>query len=79
VEAARREDPIARFRSWMVASGHADEAFVKECDRHAESFAAEVREGVAATAAPPPEWMFEWVYAAPSDAFERQRREALDG
>ena len=28
VEAARAFDPIARFRTWLVAAGHADEAFV---------------------------------------------------
>jgi hypothetical protein len=29
--------------------------------------------------APPPEWMFDWTYAAPTPAFEAQRREALGG
>ena len=37
----------------------------------------EVREGVIATPAPPVEWMFDWLYAAPAPSFERQRDEAL--
>ena len=32
VEAARAFDPIARFRTWLVAAGHADDAFVAACE-----------------------------------------------
>jgi hypothetical protein len=32
---------------------------------------------VIATPAPPVEWMFDWLYAAPASVFERQRDEAL--
>jgi len=77
VEAARAYDPIARFRTWLLAAGHADEAFVGSCETEAEAFAMEVRAGVVATEAPPVEWMFDWTYAAPTPAFERERREAL--
>jgi 2-oxoisovalerate dehydrogenase E1 component alpha subunit len=77
VEAARRTDPIERFRTWLVGSGGADDAFVAACDAEAEAFAMEVREGVIATPAPPVEWMFDWLYAAPAASFERQRDEAL--
>jgi 2-oxoisovalerate dehydrogenase E1 component subunit alpha len=77
VEAARRTDPIERFRTWFVGSGGADDAFVAACDAEAEAFAMEVREGVIATPAPPVEWMFDWLYAAPAASFERQRDEAL--
>jgi 2-oxoisovalerate dehydrogenase E1 component alpha subunit len=77
VEAARRTDPIERFRTWLVGSGGADDAFVAACDAEADAFAMEVREGVIATPPPPAEWMFDWLYAAPAASFERQRDEAL--
>ena len=77
VEAARSADPIRRFRTWLVATGVADEAFVAACEDEAEAFAMEVRAGVIATPAPPVEWMFDWLYAAPAPVFERQRDEAL--
>jgi 2-oxoisovalerate dehydrogenase E1 component alpha subunit len=77
VEAARSADPIRRFRTWLVATGVADEAFVAACEAEAEAFAMEVRAGVIATPAPPVEWMFDWLYAAPASVFERQRDEAL--
>ena len=76
VEEARAFDPIARFRTWLVAGGHADDAFLAECDAEAERFAMAVREGVVATPAPPPEWQFEWVYTEPGETFQRMRAEA---
>ena len=79
VERARELDPIARFRTWLTAQGLADDAFIAACDEKAEAFALEVRAGVVATEAPPAEWMFDWVYAAPGAGFERMRREALGG
>jgi pyruvate dehydrogenase E1 component alpha subunit len=77
VEAARAFDPIARFRTWLLAAGHADEAFATACEQEAEAFALEVREGVIATPVPPAEWQFDWVYADPPATFERMRDEAL--
>ena len=77
VEAARASDPIARFRTWLVAAGHAEDAFLAECDAEAERFAMTVRQGVVATPAPPPEWQFEWVYAEPGETFQRMRVEAM--
>ncbi|HEY6651174.1 MAG TPA: thiamine pyrophosphate-dependent enzyme, partial [Actinomycetota bacterium] len=77
VERARATDPITRFRSWLLATGQADDRFVTGCEEEAEAFALEVRAGVIATPAPPAEWMFDWVYAAPPASFERQRDEAL--
>jgi 2-oxoisovalerate dehydrogenase E1 component subunit alpha len=77
VEAARQTDPISRYRAWALASGVADQAILAACDDDAEAFAMQVREGVIATPAPPVEWMFDWVYAAPTSSFERQRGEAL--
>jgi len=77
VEAARTADPIRRFRTWLVATGVVDDAFLSRCDDEAEAFAMEVRAGVIATPAPPAEWMFDWLYAAPASNLERQRDEAL--
>jgi 2-oxoisovalerate dehydrogenase E1 component alpha subunit len=79
VERARERDPIARFRTWLTAQGLADDAFVAECGAEADAFVLEVRAGVVATEAPPVEWMFDWVYAAPGAGFERMRQEALGG
>ena len=77
VEAARAFDPIARFRTWLLATGQIDEGFVATCEAEAETFALEVREGVIATPAPPREWQFDWVYADQPETFTRMREEAL--
>jgi 2-oxoisovalerate dehydrogenase E1 component alpha subunit len=50
VEAWRRRDPIARYRTWLLANEHADEAFVVACDDDAQAWVTEVRVGV--TSAP---------------------------
>jgi pyruvate dehydrogenase E1 component alpha subunit len=77
VESARAFDPIARFRTWLVGAGHADDAFVADCEQEAERFAFGVRAGVLQTPAPPAEWQFDWVYADPPATFQRMRDEAL--
>jgi 2-oxoisovalerate dehydrogenase E1 component alpha subunit len=77
VEAARATDPIARYRTWLLAAGHADETFVADCETEADARVAAIRDGVVAQAAPPPEWMFDWTYAEPTPALRRQRAEAL--
>ncbi len=78
VEAARAADPIERYATWMRTAGHADDAFVASCEAEAEAFALHVRAGVVATEPPPPEWMFDWVYAEPpGGGWARQRAEAL--
>lgn len=79
VERFRALDPIVRFRAWLVAEGLVDDDTVAGYEQDAETFALEVREGLIAQGAPPVEWMFDWVYAAPPEAFTRQRGEALDG
>jgi pyruvate dehydrogenase E1 component alpha subunit len=77
VEAARAVDPIARFRAWLEREGVVDADVVAVFEAEAEAFSLEVREGLTAQGAPPAEWMFDWVYAAPPEVFERQRGEAL--
>jgi pyruvate dehydrogenase E1 component alpha subunit len=79
VERWRAYDPIPRYRTWLLASGHADEGFVEACEREAEERVARIREGLIATESPPTEWMFQWTYADPPTLLERQREEALGG
>lgn len=76
-EAARAFDPIARYRTWLVAAGHADDAFVTACETEAEEQVMAIREGVIAQPVPPVEWMFDWTYAEPPATLARQRAEAL--
>jgi pyruvate dehydrogenase E1 component alpha subunit len=77
VEAARAIDPIARYRTWLLAAGHADEAFVAACEAEAEERVLQIREGVIGQPDPPAEWMFDWTYADPPATLLRQRAEAL--
>jgi 2-oxoisovalerate dehydrogenase E1 component alpha subunit len=79
VERWRAFDPIDRYRTWLVAAGHADEGFVQSCEEEATDWVAEVRAGIAATEAPPAEWMFDWTFAEPPAVLARQREEALGG
>jgi 2-oxoisovalerate dehydrogenase E1 component alpha subunit len=79
VDQARAHDPIVRFRTWMLAEGHADDGLLAGWEAEAEAFALEVREGLIAQGAPPVEWLFDWVYADPPEPFLRQRGEALGG
>lgn len=79
VERARAFDPIARYRTWLVAGGHADADTVAAFEREAEAFVADVRSGITSQGPPPNEWMFDWVWAEMPDALARQRAEALGG
>ena len=79
VTAARTRDPIERFRTWMMAEGHADEALVATFVVEADEFSLQVRSDVVATPPPPSEWMFEWTFADPPSQIERQQTEALGG
>jgi pyruvate dehydrogenase E1 component alpha subunit len=77
VERWRGLDPIARYRTWLLAAGHADEAFVAECEAQADARVAQIRTDLVATEPPPTGWMFDWTYADPPATFLRQRAEAL--
>ncbi len=79
LEALRAFDPIARFRSWLAATGGADDAFFGACDEEAAARVAEIREALVATPAPPAEQMFEFVFESPPESLIRQRGEALGG
>ncbi len=77
VERWRTQDPIDRYRTWLLASGHADDAFVADCEADAEARVAQIRADLVATEAPPTSWMFDWTYADPPASLLRQRTEAL--
>ncbi len=70
-------DPITRLRVYLEREGLWDEAKQKVLD---EELRAEVANAVTAAMtepAPPPEFMFEQVYATPSPLLEEQRQEML--
>jgi 2-oxoisovalerate dehydrogenase E1 component alpha subunit len=77
VDRMRALDPIARYRSWLLANGYADEAFVRACEDDAEAEVMRIRTDLVATEPPPTEWMFDWTFASPSVPFLRERAEAL--
>jgi 2-oxoisovalerate dehydrogenase E1 component alpha subunit len=70
-------DPIERYRTWLVAAGHADDAFIEECGHEAEERVTAIRNDLIASEPPPTEWIFDWAYADPPDSLLRQRAEAL--
>ena len=73
----RALDPIDRYRTWLLAGAHADDAFVAECDASAEAEVTRIRADVIATEPPPAGSMFDWTYADPPSQFLRERTEAL--
>jgi 2-oxoisovalerate dehydrogenase E1 component alpha subunit len=79
VERARAFDPISRYRTWLQAAGHADDATITAWEHDADERVAEIRAGVIASEPPPADWMFDWTYADPPATFLRQRAEALGG
>jgi len=72
-----RLDPIERYRRWLLATGGADDAFVKSCETEAERRVAEIRAGLVSTPAPPSDDVFAWAFADPPQTLERDRKEAL--
>ncbi|GAA3887093.1 pyruvate dehydrogenase (acetyl-transferring) E1 component subunit alpha [Streptomyces lacrimifluminis] len=57
------KDPIARLRTYLEASNHADEGFFAELEAESESLGRRVREVVRAMPDPDPFAMFEHTYA----------------
>jgi 2-oxoisovalerate dehydrogenase E1 component subunit alpha len=74
VEAWRTRDPIERYRRWLISAGHADEAFVADCEREAEAWTLEIRRAVTALGTPPTGELFAFAYAEPPASLERERR-----
>jgi pyruvate dehydrogenase E1 component alpha subunit len=65
VETWRARDPIERFRRWLVTAGHADDAFVADCERQADSWVREIREAVVALGTPSADEVTAHTYAHP--------------
>lgn len=61
----RRRDPIERYRTWLVATGHADDAFVEACQAEAETWVAEVRAGIMSVPDPTPDELSRHAFAKP--------------
>ena len=75
----RAYDPIDRYRTWLLAAGHADDAFARAVDDEAAAWVGEVRAALTASEPPPEEWMFDWTFAEMPAEVARQREEALGG
>ena len=79
VDRWRAYDPIDRYRTWLLASGNADEGFVGDVEEETTAWVTEVRAGITASEPPPAEWMFDWTFAEMPAEVARQREEALGG
>jgi pyruvate dehydrogenase E1 component alpha subunit len=77
VERWRARDPIARFRTFLLASGVIEEGAVAGLEDDAERAVAGIRAQLTAIGAPPPSELFDFAFGEPPRALEWQRREAL--
>ena len=60
----RKRDPIDRLRTHLLAAGELPEDFLAELDAEAQALGQRIRTAVRAMTAPPPESMFDHVYAS---------------
>ncbi len=77
VETWKSLDPLDRYRNWLAAAGHADQAFFDQVDAEVKEFAARMRTGVLASEPRPVAEMFEWVYSDMPPTLKRQRDQAV--
>jgi 2-oxoisovalerate dehydrogenase E1 component alpha subunit len=78
VEPWKTLDPIDRYRRWIEAAGIGDEAFFGRVEEEAKAFGGRMRAGVIDSAPPPPEELFEWIFAGDlPEHLARQREEML--
>jgi len=77
VETWKLKDPIERVRVYLTRNGGADASFFEQVEAEADEFAADLREFVFTMEDPPPERIFDNVYAEPSAALDKQREEFL--
>jgi len=77
VETWKLKDPIERVRVYLTRNGGADASFFEQVEAEADEFAADLREFVFNMEDPPPERIFDNVYAEPSAQLEAQREEFL--
>jgi len=73
LEVWRLRDPIERLKVLLARQGMADRSYFNQIDAEADELAVIVRDGVRAMQAPPPESMFEHVYAERNPVLDRQR------
>jgi pyruvate dehydrogenase E1 component alpha subunit len=73
VDAWSRRDPIRRLSAYATRIGAADESFFAEVEAEADELAQVVRAGVRQLPVPPPESMFDHVYAEPHATIAEQR------
>ena len=77
VEEWKLKDPLARVRAHLARSGGADEPWFAEVDEEAAEVAADLRATCRAMPAPPPESMFDDVYAQPHAVVDAERADYL--
>ena len=79
VAAWRERDPIDRLRRFLLRQGFADDGFVEDCERDAETWVAKIRAGLTSLGPPPEEELFDFAFADPPRTTGRQREELLGG
>ena len=77
VEEWKLKDPIARVKAYLARSGAADEAWLADVDAQAAEIGTELRTTCRALPDPPPESMFDDVYAEPHAVLDAEREEYL--
>lgn len=75
VETWKLRDPIERVKAYLVRNQLADQAFFAGVDEEADALAARIRRAVRAMPDPPPESIFDHVYAEPSALIDAERAE----
>ncbi|MDQ3209958.1 MAG: thiamine pyrophosphate-dependent enzyme [Actinomycetota bacterium] len=79
VTRAQMFDPITRFRAWLLAERHVDDALLDSWQAEIEDQVLAIREAVIVQPAPGVESMFDHAYADPPPAIAEQRREVVGG
>ncbi len=69
----RKRDPIERFRRFLLAGGHADEAWLARVEEEAKREVSEAFKEQETKGPPPLGSLFDDVFATPTPALERQR------
>jgi 2-oxoisovalerate dehydrogenase E1 component alpha subunit len=79
VEAWRAREPLARYRTWLSATGVGGDAFFADVDDEATKYAAGLREGVIGSGPRPADELFAWVFDGLPPHLTRQRDAMLRG
>ena len=69
----RRRDPIDRLRTYLTSIDELPQAFLDELDEEVAAFGKRIRTTVRAMQAPPPESLFDHVYASPHSTLAAER------